>query len=76
MNRMTILADFLDMFVSITGMRHNEDGVPEDEENFEEAAKSVNTALTDHRIPSNLREILDHPLTNQLNNEVCGNVNV
>ena len=54
----------------MVGMRHNEDGVPEDEENFDEAVKAVNTALTDHRIPSDLRQILDHSFTNNLNNEV------
>ncbi|XP_067939291.1 NEDD8-activating enzyme E1 regulatory subunit-like [Watersipora subatra] len=44
------------------GKRTNEDGVPEEEENFDEAVKAVNTALTDPSlIPSSLKLVLEHP---------------
>ena len=35
-----------------SGIRRNADGVPEEEENFEEALQAVNTALNPTRIPS------------------------
>ncbi|XP_069509303.1 NEDD8-activating enzyme E1 regulatory subunit isoform X2 [Ambystoma mexicanum] len=41
------------------GILKNENGVPEDEENFEEAIKNVNTALADTKIPSNIDEIFN-----------------
>lgn len=33
----------------------NENGVPEDEENFEEAVKNVNTALNATKVPLQIR---------------------
>ncbi|XP_068117926.1 NEDD8-activating enzyme E1 regulatory subunit [Hyperolius riggenbachi] len=39
------------------GVLKNENGVPEDEENFEEAVKNVNTALNVTKCPSNVEEI-------------------
>lgn len=35
---------------NISGIRKNENGFPEDEENFEEAIKSVNTALNPTKV--------------------------
>lgn len=52
-------------------MRRNEEGIQEDEENFEEAMKAVNTALSNQSIPSSVKEILDHPLASDLNADVC-----
>ncbi|KAM4722370.1 NEDD8-activating enzyme E1 regulatory subunit isoform 2-T3 [Rhinophrynus dorsalis] len=47
------------------GILKNENGVPEDEENFEEAVKNVNTALNITKIPSNVEEIFsDERCTN------------
>ncbi|XP_053560129.1 NEDD8-activating enzyme E1 regulatory subunit isoform X2 [Bombina bombina] len=47
------------------GILKNENGVPEEEENFEEAIKNVNTALNIAKIPSNIEEILhDERCTN------------
>jgi len=40
-----------------TGVLKNADGVPEDEENFEEAVKAVNTALEPTCIPSSVHKI-------------------
>uniref|UniRef100_A0AAX7TQ91 NEDD8-activating enzyme E1 regulatory subunit n=1 Tax=Astatotilapia calliptera TaxID=8154 RepID=A0AAX7TQ91_ASTCA len=44
----------------------NENGVPEDEENFEEAIKNVNTALNPTKIPSAVEDIF--------NSEQCKNI--
>lgn len=43
----------------LSGMRKNKDGVPEDEENFDEAAKHVNTAFVQHKIPPEVKSILN-----------------
>ncbi|KAM8947650.1 NEDD8-activating enzyme E1 regulatory subunit [Pelodytes ibericus] len=48
------------------GVLKNENGVPEDEENFEEAVKNVNTALNVTKISSNIEEIF--------NDERCTNI--
>ncbi|XP_073515270.1 NEDD8-activating enzyme E1 regulatory subunit [Phyllobates terribilis] len=48
------------------GILKNENGVPEDEENFEEAVKNVNTALNTTKIPSNIEDIF--------NDERCTNI--
>lgn len=37
-------------FFFFLGIRKNENGVPEDEENFEEAIKNVNTALNPTKV--------------------------
>uniref|UniRef100_A0A4W3JVY0 NEDD8-activating enzyme E1 regulatory subunit n=1 Tax=Callorhinchus milii TaxID=7868 RepID=A0A4W3JVY0_CALMI len=39
------------------GILKNKDGVPEDEENFMEAIKNVNTALNPTKIPSDVQEL-------------------
>lgn len=41
------------------GVLKNENGVPEDEENFEEAVKNVNTALNTTKVPSNIEDIFN-----------------
>ncbi|MBN3299437.1 ULA1 enzyme, partial [Amia calva] len=41
------------------GIRKNENGVPEDEENFEEAVKNVNTALNPTKISSTIEDIFN-----------------
>ncbi|KAM4614145.1 NEDD8-activating enzyme E1 regulatory subunit isoform 2-T2 [Discoglossus pictus] len=48
------------------GILKNENGVPEDEENFAEAVKNVNTALNITKIPSQIEEIF--------NDERCTNL--
>uniref|UniRef100_I3J4P7 NEDD8-activating enzyme E1 regulatory subunit n=1 Tax=Oreochromis niloticus TaxID=8128 RepID=I3J4P7_ORENI len=48
------------------GIRKNENGVPEDEENFEEAIKNVNTALNPTKIPSAVEDLF--------NSEQCKNI--
>ena len=40
------------------GVRRNEDGILEDEENFDEAVKSVNTALVPTKVSLICRKIL------------------
>eukprot|EP00039_Didymoeca_costata_P019594 m.338180 g.338180 ORF g.338180 m.338180 type:complete len:531 (+) comp18331_c0_seq1:109-1701(+) len=40
-------------------VRKNEDGINEDEENFDEALKAVNTALNHPEIPDEVKEILE-----------------
>lgn len=44
----------------------NEDGVPEEEENFEEACKAVNIALHGTHIPSKVQKILEDPCCTNL----------
>ena len=41
-----------------TGIRTNDDGVREDEENFEEAIKNCNSAFTPTQVPSEVQELL------------------
>lgn len=43
--------DWLLLFVAL-GILKDEDGVPEDEENFEEAIRHVNTALNPTKVPN------------------------
>eukprot|EP00042_Codosiga_hollandica_P045354 m.459313 g.459313 ORF g.459313 m.459313 type:complete len:432 (-) comp57005_c0_seq2:99-1394(-) len=47
-------------------MLKNEDGVPLDEPNFDEALKSCNTALLPYEIPSQVRELLADPKAQNL----------
>uniref|UniRef100_A0A286XXB3 NEDD8 activating enzyme E1 subunit 1 n=1 Tax=Cavia porcellus TaxID=10141 RepID=A0A286XXB3_CAVPO len=49
--------DFRDLIRQ--GILKNENGMPEDEENFEEAIKNVNTALNTTQIPSNIEDIFN-----------------
>ncbi|XP_068614905.1 NEDD8-activating enzyme E1 regulatory subunit [Brachionichthys hirsutus] len=48
------------------GILKNENGVPEDEENFEEAIKNVNTALNPTKIPAAVEDLF--------NSEQCNNI--
>ena len=48
----------------------NEDGVPEIEENFEEAVKSVNASILPTVIPSEVEEIFSDPACVNLTSEV------
>ena len=45
--------------IVFVGIRTNSEGVPEDEENFEEAIKAVNGALVESRVPSGVRSIFE-----------------
>ncbi|XP_073082976.1 NEDD8-activating enzyme E1 regulatory subunit isoform X2 [Manis javanica] len=49
--------DFRDLIRQ--GVLKNENGTPEDEENFEEAIKNVNTALNTTQIPSSIEDIFN-----------------
>ncbi|KAK2143283.1 hypothetical protein LSH36_857g00105 [Paralvinella palmiformis] len=51
------------------GFRKNEDGVPEDEENFDEAIKNVNTALLATKVPTVVEAIFSDSSTNKLHFE-------
>lgn len=51
------------------GIRKNEDGVPEDEENFDEAIRNVNTALLPTTIPGEVQAIFNDSSTNKLHFE-------
>ncbi|XP_021352742.1 NEDD8-activating enzyme E1 regulatory subunit-like isoform X1 [Mizuhopecten yessoensis] len=51
------------------GIRKNEEGVPEVEENFDEAVKSVNTSLVATNIPSNVKSLFEDPCCKQLNSD-------
>uniref|UniRef100_A0A8C4ICU2 NEDD8-activating enzyme E1 regulatory subunit n=1 Tax=Dicentrarchus labrax TaxID=13489 RepID=A0A8C4ICU2_DICLA len=48
------------------GILKNENGVPEDEENFEEAIKNVNTALNPTKVPNSVEDLF--------NSEQCNNI--
>lgn len=52
------------------GILKNEHGVPEMEENFDEAIKAVNVSLTKTRIPSQVQDILNDPACTGLTSEV------
>lgn len=54
----------------------NEEGVPDDEENFEEAVKAINTALHDNSVPQSVQAILDHPLVSNITGEVSDSYRV
>jgi amyloid beta precursor protein binding protein 1 len=43
------------------GIRCNDDGVPLDEENFDEAIRNVNSTVIPYKIPIYVQEILDSP---------------
>ena len=42
-----------------SGILRNEEGIPEDEENFEEAIRATNTALQPTKIPDNIKTIFN-----------------
>ena len=48
------------------GILKNEEGIPEEEENFEEAIKATNTALQPTRIPDNVNMIFNDPKCREL----------
>ncbi|XP_071784936.1 NEDD8-activating enzyme E1 regulatory subunit-like [Asterias amurensis] len=54
-----------------SGVLVNENGVPEIEENFEEAAKSINASVVPTRIPSEVQEIFNDPACVNLTSESC-----
>jgi len=58
------------VMLCLVGIRVAESGVPEDEENFDEALKAVNTALGEAEVTKSLEELLNHPLTTNLNSTV------
>lgn len=45
-----ITAVFRPMFSALSGILVNKDGVPEEEENFDEAIKAVNSALVPTKV--------------------------
>ena len=47
----------------------NDEGIPEEEENFEEAIKATNTALQPTRIPSNINMIFNDPKCLELSSD-------
>ena len=49
------MGNYHDIVVYVLGIRRNEEMVPEDEENFDEAIKNVNTALVPSRVSYNCR---------------------
>ncbi|KAL8589935.1 hypothetical protein ACOMHN_024022 [Nucella lapillus] len=51
------------------GILINESGVPEIEENFDEAVNNVNCALVPTRIPSEVQKLFDDPCCTELNSE-------
>ncbi|KAK3792128.1 hypothetical protein RRG08_055391 [Elysia crispata] len=51
------------------GIRKNENGVPEEEENFDEAIKSVNSSLNATGIPSDIKALFEDPSCLKLNSE-------
>ncbi|XP_071476707.1 NEDD8-activating enzyme E1 regulatory subunit-like [Diadema antillarum] len=51
------------------GIRKNEDGIPEAEENFDEAIKAVNATLVATRVPSQVRDIFNDSSCSNLNAE-------
>ncbi|GFS05946.1 NEDD8-activating enzyme E1 regulatory subunit [Elysia marginata] len=51
------------------GVRKNEHGVPEEEENFDEAVKSVNSSLHATGIPSDIKALFEDPSCLKLNSE-------
>uniref|UniRef100_A0AAQ5Z987 NEDD8-activating enzyme E1 regulatory subunit n=1 Tax=Amphiprion ocellaris TaxID=80972 RepID=A0AAQ5Z987_AMPOC len=51
------------------GILKNENGVPEDEENFEEAIKNVNTALNLTKIPSTVEDLFNSEQCNSITSQ-------
>jgi len=51
------------------GKRTNEEGIPEDEENFDEALKNVNSSLHGTRIPSDIQSLFNDPKCLDVNSE-------
>ncbi|XP_061197128.1 NEDD8-activating enzyme E1 regulatory subunit-like isoform X2 [Saccostrea echinata] len=51
------------------GIRKNEEGVPEVEENFDEAIKSVNLALVPTKIPTEVEQLFNDPSAMNLTSE-------
>ncbi|XP_076811070.1 NEDD8-activating enzyme E1 regulatory subunit-like [Clavelina lepadiformis] len=53
----------------MSGIRKNADGVPEDEENFDEAVKQVNSALVPSCVPAKVQKIFNDPKCLQITEE-------
>ncbi|XP_076448750.1 NEDD8-activating enzyme E1 regulatory subunit-like isoform X2 [Babylonia areolata] len=51
------------------GILINENGVPEVEENFDEAVNNVNSALVPTKVPSEVQKLFDDPCCTELNSE-------
>ncbi|CAL1541660.1 unnamed protein product [Lymnaea stagnalis] len=51
------------------GLRKNDEGVPDDEENFDEAIKSVNSSLHATSIPSEIQDLFNDPACLELHPE-------
>uniref|UniRef100_A0A671TJN1 NEDD8-activating enzyme E1 regulatory subunit n=1 Tax=Sparus aurata TaxID=8175 RepID=A0A671TJN1_SPAAU len=51
------------------GILKNENGVPEDEENFEEAIKNVNTALNPTKVPSAVEDLFNSVQCNDITSQ-------
>ncbi|XP_020794539.1 NEDD8-activating enzyme E1 regulatory subunit [Boleophthalmus pectinirostris] len=51
------------------GIRRNENGVPEDEENFDEAIKNVNTALNPTKIPTAVQDLFNSEQCNHITDQ-------
>ena len=54
-----------------SGLLKNEDGVPESEENFEEAIRAVNSVVLPSTVPSRVKQILDDDSCVNLTSKVC-----
>lgn len=52
------------------GIRKNEHGNPEDEENFEEAVRAVNFAVLPTQIPKNIQDIINDDCCINLHSKV------
>jgi len=51
------------------GVRKNEEGVPEEEENFDEAIRFVNPSLVPTRVPDTVQELFNDDCCNNLNQD-------
>ncbi|XP_052248440.1 NEDD8-activating enzyme E1 regulatory subunit-like isoform X1 [Dreissena polymorpha] len=51
------------------GIQRNDDGIMEEEENFDEAVKAVNTALIPTKVPANIEQLFEDPDCENLNAE-------
>lgn len=54
-----------------SGILKNDEGVPEVEENFEEAIRGINSAVIPTIVPSSIKQILDDDACINLTSKVC-----
>lgn len=59
MELVCIIVGYSLFLLFLLAIRKNEDGVPEAEENFEEAIRAVNYALVPTAIPKDIQDILN-----------------